>query len=347
MASALVPLNHVLSYEQRKMRSSQARIEDHRDAPVSFHLALLLGNQFTFQTLPENIFHGRKNSVAVLRLPFENFKANQYDSTNTKERMIWVLKGTEKASEAWQEKLLLVTERRMFLISKTETAPSDAGEGVALHDEVSSRESYEIAESIPMEEIRSIQFCSESKSWSEENTSTAQPKTLAAKFLAVMDSLLQSLVGDITEDKLVGRPKLSATDRAAFERGLWESMPENAHEYYPRMLRITTVQSGFNLGQDYYFLLKKGDYPYFRTSDVMDTRRLEDEKSAAEFERKLARLAAKYREAFYRKTRFTRLQQKMHKVRHPLLPRVCVGGCSLPCWHRFRHFMRSGFQLSR
>ena len=277
---------------------------------------------------------------------------------------IWVLKASKKANEAWQEKLLIVTERRMFLISRKEEDLNNDDEdftfGQSAAAPCDSAVSYEIVDSIPMEEIISIQFCSDSNSWgSEEKTSMARPRTLAARLLRrlldLMDAALQTLVGDIDADSDAdadARPRLSAqADRADFERRLCESLPEDAGDYLPRALRVATAPSGFNQvipitartildrtdrharpgparpgrrgcggrqGQTYYFLLRKGDYPYFRTSDVMEARPLVDEQDGAEFARKVARLAAKYRDAFRRKTRFTRLQQRLHKVLHDM-----------------------------
>ncbi len=135
--------------------------------------------------------------------------------------------------------------------------------------------------------------------------------------LALMDSLLQGLVGDASEDASHSKPEHRDSSVSKLDDLLDAPMPDDADTYFRKVLRITTVASGFNYGQPYHFLLKQGPYPYYRTSNVLERRRLHGPEDGVQFERKLARLVGKHRDAFLRRTRFTRLQQDLQKASGP------------------------------
>jgi hypothetical protein len=340
MAAALVG-------RRAKFLNTQARIEEQRAEPVSFHLALLLGNDFTLQSVPDSVFKHGKSSVAVLRAPFQHtynpvhrvpssqvpkqklayknsivpIEGKPYNIARSKLE-IWVKKACKKG---WHEKLLIVTERRIFIISKREREqPLTPASGDASSNAyVPETAIFEIVDSIPMEEIVSIQFIQPESSFREDNppSSPSRPNKLIerilAPMLALMDSLLQRLVGDASEDTPhwhACKQELHDSSASKHDELLSVPMPDDADAYFSKVLRITTVPSGFNYGQPYHLLLKQGPYPYFMTRNEIETRCLYGPDDGAQFERKLARLVGKHRDAFLRRTRFTRLQQDLQKA---------------------------------
>jgi hypothetical protein len=154
--------------------------------PLSFHVTFLLGRDFV---LPAGL-----SSVDVLRKPlyphiksepsseaFEGYRrlmrsnsqappgnstAKVPNLTGTKLEL-WTkkFKSSQSSNEdnmesAWQERLVIVTEKRIFLITEKQNTVSDqrAHDSPVPTQRTSKKVEYEIVESIPMEEIISIEL---------------------------------------------------------------------------------------------------------------------------------------------------------------------------------------------
>jgi hypothetical protein len=152
--------------------------------PLSFHVTFLLGREFV---LPVGV-----SSVDVLRKPLlphiksepssEAFEGSrrlassnsQIPGTSTAKVSnltgtkleLWTKKfkssqtSNQEIQSAWQERLIIVTEKRIFLITKKESTVSNqrAHENPVTTQRTPKKVEYEIVDSIPMEEIVSIEL---------------------------------------------------------------------------------------------------------------------------------------------------------------------------------------------
>jgi hypothetical protein len=150
--------------------------------PLSFHVTFLLGRDFV---LPAGC-----SSVDVLRKPLlphiksepssEAFdgprgltRANSHASGNITAKVsnltgtkleLWTkkfknsLSPNEDIESAWQERLVIITEKRIFLITKKQSTLSNqrAHDSAVTMQRTSKKVEYEIVDSIPMEEIVTI-----------------------------------------------------------------------------------------------------------------------------------------------------------------------------------------------
>ena len=147
---------------------------------MHLYLAFLLGNDYT---LPEN-----KSSVDVLRMPFfsamsnegltetaptsrtfmsflgANFFKNKMSNLTGTKTEFWTKKfsrGQFSASEdkAWQGRLVIVTERRIFIVTQKKLGDGSvtaASQPTGLVHHSARSVDLEILDSIPVEEITSI-----------------------------------------------------------------------------------------------------------------------------------------------------------------------------------------------
>jgi hypothetical protein len=154
--------------------------------PLSFHVTFLLGRDFV---LPAGL-----SSVDVLRKPlypniksepsseaFEGYRrlmrsnsqAPPGNSTTKVQNLtgtkleLWTKKfkcsqssNEDNMESAWQERLVIVTEKRIFLITEKQNTVSNqrAHDSPVPTQRTSKKVEYEIVESIPMEEIISIEL---------------------------------------------------------------------------------------------------------------------------------------------------------------------------------------------
>jgi hypothetical protein len=261
--------------------------------PVSFHLAFLLGNDYI---LPDG-----HDSVDVLRSPFIS-KTSKENLTGTKlefwtKRFITSslpLDGADGEDKAWQDRLLVITDKRIFIV--TEKATGNNGE--KQHETLRPTASYykdeglkgsssmEIVNSIPMEEIISVtlDMVSNPCTWSQETVDTFRRS----------NATLQDLERNLQE----------------IEHSLRQCRPKStaAHDDTSQpILRILTKPAKFNRGEPYYFLLRTQDYPCIEADG--DAAPLHTRADAEALASRVASLAARRRTEHARENRFRRLQK--------------------------------------
>jgi hypothetical protein len=291
--------------------------------PVSFHLAFLVGNNYV---LPDG-----KNSVDVLRMPFLSsvrneecpetalnsrskfisyFDGNLFSSktsnlTGTKMEF-WAKKytSTQSASDdvekAWQDRLLIVTDKRIFIITMKKTvdhkeltgqssrSASDDQTKRAL-SRISSQVDLEIVDSIPVEEITSIRLETKPGVWDADSDS--EPSSCLRSAASLLPRVRARDSGDPVPPPSPSNSLFAAEQQASdrslrrgeqqpSERGLRRaftfrqpstgaiSLPASRGQPVPvtldghcePILRIATKPGGFNRGQPYYFLLRQQDH---------------------------------------------------------------------------------------
>ncbi len=359
---------------------SKPKTENQNHEPLSFHLQLLVGNEFV---LPEG-----KNSVGLLRWPIQRyhdqkavsdcpenpvkpadklksnlsllknraiFESNPSNITGTKFEM-WTKKFNNKSQnegnndKIWQERLLIVTEKRLFIITKKVQEKNRRGSGVSEtlvpenNMEKVQDKDLEIVDSIPMEEIISVEVGSESTPWSndpalEKSTSSIFPLQLHKLFHKSANQLLEGDSEDLAAKKI-----RDATEQIEMKVRS-PLLPELEREQYcDGILRIRTKLVGFNRGNPYYFMLKKDATSlkggvgrkdaaslerkerFLPTAAMMrarplpgrpgrrDSTTLIHEHNSGEVAKMLAKLAFKRKVDFSRETRFIRLQAFLQEI---------------------------------
>jgi hypothetical protein len=179
MAAAAISTTAILR-NKRSIKVPKAIVNE----PLSFHVTFLLGREFV---LPAGV-----SSVDVLRKPllphvksepsseaFESSRritrSNSQLSGNSTAKVpnltgtkleLWTKKfkssqsSNEDIESAWQERLVIVTEKRIFLITKKQNSVSNqrAHDSPLPTPRTPKKVEYEIVDSIPMEEIISIEL---------------------------------------------------------------------------------------------------------------------------------------------------------------------------------------------
>ena len=268
--------------------------------PVSFHLAFVLGNDYV---LPEG-----SDSVDILRMPLmaNEGKHSRENLAGTKMEF-WTKKfntsylsfyDTNRHDKAWQDRLLVITEKRIFIIP--EKAITNEGEqqqecpSPASHCSNKGAKSFgpasmEIVDSIPMEEVLSVTIDMESNPgmWSHEKADSFRHSHLN---LHEIERNLQEI-----------------------ERSLWQSRPNVSEEddSCDPVLRILTKPSKFNRGEPCYFLRGKQDY---KSIDADGTAPLRTRADAEALANRISLLAARRHAEHARENRFLRLQKNLRHV---------------------------------
>jgi hypothetical protein len=207
---------------------------------LSFHVKFLLGNDFV---LPAGY-----SSVDVLRIPLlPHIRAESMTDTENARRVftrvlnltstkfeLWTKKLRISQSpgvveSAWQKRLLIVTEKRLFIVTKKQNA---------LVNRSSKAPAYEIVDSIPMEEMISLEL---------------EPVSDSSIFVEYSRPTLPDYDSE--------GARLAASNKG---RTLVHVAADN--DYLQHVLQIATRSGGFNHGQKYYFLLRKQDRPTLLSS---------------------------------------------------------------------------------
>jgi hypothetical protein len=317
-------------------RRAKASREQHvhtgsRKEPVSFHLAFLLGNDFE---LPEG-----KTSVDVLRMPF-NYSVHAEEASDPSQwskcfginrqlfrgkstnpsgtRMeLWTKKintsnsNCEVFDKAWQDRLLIITERRIFIVTKKFNVTGEQKRRTSI--DLADREGaagtadLEIVDSIPVEEIAAISI-ERSPGVFDDEVSRAGASLLtmavrrarrAASLLSFDRSFLDDGGPSMTEE---GR----TAERLTMEQTLLRrAVPSPLDGFCEPILRISTQPEGFNRGQSYYFLLRAQDFPCLDDGGPVPLRTRHDADALAA---RLAAATARRIGEHARETRFLRLQ---------------------------------------
>ncbi len=308
--------------------------------PVSFHLALLLGNEYV---LPIG-----KNSVDVLRTPFQraamdgaqgpssdspafrrNFSSiqiNQPKSPNlTGTRLeLWAKKyvssqcDSEDFDKAWQDRLLIATEKRIFIVTRKKLNTKLEAEGLlkgrnktddfGCMDRHGSPFDLEIVDSIPTNEIASISLDDDN---AEKPKEVQTMQSSIARSFRHTATILNILPANSNKDSRKARPEAPELCLNRFFESGSPSIPSARENFCEQILSITTAPAGFNHGQTYHFLLRKQDYPCVDGDDAISLRNRADAEALAA---RLSTLAARRRAESDRETRFLRLQRRLRRA---------------------------------
>jgi hypothetical protein len=335
--------------------------------PVSFHLEFLLGKNYI---LPDG-----KNSVDVLRMalnsewpsasnkrsPEHNFTSRKlssyFDPLHFKNKTSKNITGTkmefwtkkfstghsaiDDVDKIWQDRLLIVTEKRIFIVSKKilgtdrhikeQISASNASTDHITHN-ATCHFDLEITDSIPVEEITSVQLGSNPGVWDSDANSTSRGNILSHS-LARASAIFAQVRGNVEREAPTSATASFVTrneQQQVSEGGLRRSRairqpsssntfadlkpahpgPEVLAGYCEPVLRIATAPGGFNRGQAYYFLLRHQDHPCleYGGDDGAARRPLRDRADAEALASRLDSHAARRRREHARETRFLRLQ---------------------------------------
>ena len=279
-----------------KLKSVKKLVETEQAARVtSFHLKLMLGRDFV---LPDG-----QSSVDVLREPLkENSLAT--NKTNTCAEM-WTMAcsiphqdhGSNEIDFCpdWQEKLLLVTEKRIFMIGGDHSKFQQNGKA--------GGDTLEIFNSLSLEEIDSIAFVGPNgienlNCENDENiTSASFPTRLYETCIrfALSKNIKENNTGLDSFDKVV---HTSA------------SRDHNAHNCHELVLKLSTKSVGFNRCQTIYFMLKKQDYPCVNKTELIK-RPLQVQEDCSAFANRLWRMSRLRRAEAESLTNFRHIQKSI------------------------------------
>jgi hypothetical protein len=301
--AAIVSLRQSKSQSRSIIASSNAKKPHDDDAsgePLSFHLAFVLGNDY--------VLSNGNDSVDVLRLPFisnegkpsrENltgtimeFRAKKFNSTSLP---FYNKHGHDKA---WQDRLLVITEKRIFIITEKAKKSGDKKQTccpTTLHFNDLGAKGFgsaglEIVDSIPMEEILSVSMDMDSDPgvWRYEKVDKFRQSTTN---LQELERNLQEIEVNLRQS----RPR-----------------PTEHPEFCEPILRILTKPSKFNRGEPFYFLLGKQDFNSVEADG--NVAHLHSRADAAAMTSRIASLAARRRTEHARENRFLRLQKILRHV---------------------------------
>jgi hypothetical protein len=238
--------------------------------------------------------------------------------------------GTHDFDKTWLDRLLIVTEKRLFIVTRKDLGSEDDNKdkGRLSKQQLIDAE-LEIVDSIPMEEIISVQVEREAGVWDENpHSATETPgASVIQRAIKTLASLRRKYRKRQDDEEVAEEDRRAA--QQAVERNLWASLkqpptsaePERsrpgrippAHpDFCEPILRIETDPSGFNRGQTYYFLLRKQDCPCL---DIVHGLAPLRNRTDAEFlAARFAALAARRGAEHARETRFLRLQRRLRRA---------------------------------
>jgi hypothetical protein len=312
---------------------------------ASFHLQLHLGEDVS---LPKG-----QTSIGLLRSPLlvgsnQSAEAPEETAKSHKRKKsldnligtrfeVWAQKFNNKWEQnqapKWQERLLIVTERRIFLASKEVAKSNNERSG----SNQPSDKDLEIVDSIPMEEIISVELNDGSQKWTPVfvKKPPSLKKTMqewfqnAAEFLNLNIKFKQMKNEQLIDD---ARGMVESTEHNLSSEEIILQLT-NEEKYFGSLIRVVTDPEGFNRGYPFYFSVKKNSYVSWKgtvhwrqardgisrslsllqlkqPSKKAGPRKAEDRKVA----RRLKKLATKRRLDFKRETRFLRFQAYLQGI---------------------------------
>jgi hypothetical protein len=329
--------------------------EDRNKNRISFHLQLQLGD---YVGLPPG-----KTSVGWLRSPLQSEPQGNTEESGKSSKTttlqipkynigtrfeVWAKKFNNKWEQSetamWQERFLIATERRLFIVSRKDSNPNPKSpEDERLSSTVDIRdEDLEIVDSIPFDEVISVDLniVNDSKPWD----TVFEP---ANKFYLkkILQELFRIAVEFFSLDnkqnlKNASREAMVSQARCVIESVQNQLSSEEVRQqltadktHFDSVLRIVTDPEGFNRGAPYYFVLRKGTLKTWkgtlhwkqaregltRTLSHWQLRRSAANRASARpldqtVAKKLRTLAARRRRDAERETRFLRLQARLQEV---------------------------------
>jgi hypothetical protein len=317
MAAALASVQ-----KQAKQRFTSAKTSRHESGePVSFHLEFVLGKDFV---LPEG-----SDSVGVIRSPFvhNQGKLSKENLTGTKMEFwtkkfnssttVYETNGNDK--NLWQDRLLLITEKRIFIVTEKATKegemmPQAKRASVGNENEPTdsaSGFSMEIVDSIPMEEIISITLDMESHpgTWSNDGLKSSRRKS--SSFYQEIKADLREIESNLRQcrpESCMPPPAPRSRTSRSLEKPNTSRDNISRNELEP-ILRILTKPGQFNRGEPYYFLLHKQHCPCIDAEDHSVP--LHTRADADVLASRITSLAARRYTEHAREHRFDSLQKKL------------------------------------
>jgi hypothetical protein len=313
----------------------QSSTKTARGEPLSFHLTFLLGRDYE---LPEG-----KNSVHVLREPFFGSEVDDspFHNSDLSSRLCCIGKSMFRGSStnitgtrmefwtnkfnsvctipsfenSWQDRLVVVTERRIFIITrKLDSESDDVPTSISSLYEKDSR-LLEIVDSIPMEEIASVQLEDDAPDDDEGESRNGQSENRVGSF--THGGRLSSYI--LSASNLLHKSPPAPEDpntTASIPHGLRESLStpaaHSARELFcPSLLRISTSPGGFNHGQTYHLLVRRDGHRQLDKSGEEVPAASDDADWLA---RCISALAERRRREHASETRFARMQQRLQAV---------------------------------
>ena len=277
----------------QKLKSVRKLVATEQAARVtSFHLKLMLGSDFV---LPDG-----QSSVDVLREPLkENSLARNL--TNTCAEMwtkVCSISHQDHGNEIdffpeWQQKLLLLTEKRIFMIGVDHSKSQQNGDAAS--------DTLEIFNSISLEDIDSLSFVGPHgiQNLSCENDG------ITASFLAQLYETCLRFA--LSKKSVENNTVLDSSDKIIHTSA---SRDDNAHNYHELVLKMTTRSLRFNRGQNIYFMIKKQDYPCVHKTDLIK-RPLQVQEDCSAFANRLWRMSRLRRAEAESLTNFKHIQQSI------------------------------------
>jgi hypothetical protein len=171
----------------------------------------------------------------------------------------------------------------------------------------------DITDSIPMEEIVSVQVETEKTDKLDERTEFTE-SPLSIMFRKIGMSIGMSRNSSKVDTPMHGEEIM--VEMAMIQKKVRASKTTSPQlsRFCDNIMRIETKPSGFNRGAPYYFLLRRGKYSAVKNSGDVESRSLESVQDISEVANQLCRIAAKRRMDYERETRFHRFQQSLLRV---------------------------------
>jgi hypothetical protein len=224
---------------------------------------------------------------------------------------------------SWQDRLVVVTERRIFIITKKfdphSVSVCNTVQGRTSISSLYEKDSLlEIVDSIPMEEIVSVEMKDDAALHDEDevshndngNGSIKGSKKDASTHGKRISSYIQFASNLLNKTQSVSEDaNTTASDIHCLRETLSTPNAQCARQLFcPSLLRISTSPGGFNHGQTYHFLVRRDGH---RLLDKSGEEVLAD---SGRLVRWITAMADRRRREHASETRFARMQQRLQAV---------------------------------
>jgi hypothetical protein len=272
MAAAAVAV--VAARKNRKRKSAAGNKKD----GISFHLRLHLGEDASLPKGESSVgwirspLHQKRDKITQNTSEFPEPTRKSKKEKNLNHNIgtrfeVWVKKFNDKWEEQtesakWQDRLLIVTERRLFVASMKLAKPIESPAGDAESIQLTDND-LEIVDSIPMEEIVSVELEANDDTVQWKKVFEPKPITLRRKlqewFQYVAEVLSLKIRFEIKSEIKIAEAR-DRIEKIQEQLRSEEIRQELIERYCPRLIRIVTDPEGFNRGIPYYFVVKNDSY---------------------------------------------------------------------------------------
>ncbi len=234
-----------------------------------------------------------------------------------------------------QERLLIVTERRLFIASWKFTESKQQYDGSVWV--TPDNKDLEIVDSIPMEEIISVEQCNaDTKQWTsvfEEERALSLQIELHEWFEIFGEDFINKSQSERSREhtkkmRQKTKDQIDSIQEMLISEQVKEDCKKLEESYHENLVRIVTHPEGFNRGHPFYFLLRKDSFLHWKKqrnsrsllnlpSAGMQGRAndaTKNEQDDQRFVRKVKKLAAARSKEVKRKTWFLRFQKFLQRI---------------------------------